>query len=733
VKGLNLVSRRAVPMFRVLCLMLLTVFVAVACVRTEFFTNRYAIGHDTMTYVNARGISHGWNFSNFATELRTPGYSLFFFFVTFGEIPNPDVIKASFCGSSVFQASGACDTIPTESEVVVRAEPILYHYSSRTDMLFERVSLLSRSMFVISVLFLYVTLSYWINPLLAAVSVAAVWVYFDPTANFTALNVLQTESLFPTLTFFYLAFTLMYLRTRSGGWLFLASLTAIYIFFVRPAFLYIPVLHLGWVLYLLVFRPQKVFSLSNCALLATAFVWVFWLSPTHFFTLADFVSRLARVGMFSDERTIDCIKDADIKVVLSTYLKSIYSDESLKDAASAISNDLDRYYYIGINNLYRLDVRSHPIYKIDAIKSYLDSRGLIPESLILKMVDEAGRCNFWRSAKFFGLVTAMTLGLTPQLTPHAPRKFFTYDFMFFIASGVITLALVTLLFSKEYSLASIILVSIGTYLLLLFIVALKQGGEGRYLDIAEPTFVLGTAIAVSALIERLPVLFASRRQLSIVTPLCLVFLALGTITHWTRPFDNIFFTADSLSAPSSGLWIRSATYGGNCRARSGNATGHLAAACSSLSSCDYVVDVERLHDPAPGCRKDYVAEFSCAPDTKIWRKELPAEAGLKSHLELSCAPAGAEHPLVGMHINSATYGANCDAKSGNVTEKLRKACEGTDKCGYVVDVHELGDPAPTCLKDFRVEYACPADDIPRTKSLPAEAGFGSHLDLTCEK
>ena len=92
----------------------------------------------------------------------------------------------------------------------------------------------------------------------------------------------------------------------------------------------------------------------------------------------------------------------------------------------------------------------------------------------------------------------------------------------------------------------------------------------------------------------------------------------------------------------SGLNIGSATYGGNCGARSGNATADIAKSCNGRSVCHYVVDVERLRDPAPRCGKDFVVEYSCAPDTTRVRKDLPPEAGLGSRLDLDCSSNAAQ-------------------------------------------------------------------------------------------
>jgi hypothetical protein len=193
----------------------------------------------------------------------------------------------------------------------------------------------------------------------------------------------------------------------------------------------------------------------------------------------------------------------------------------------------------------------------------------------------------------------------------------------------------------------------------------------------------------------------------------------------------------------SGLNIRAATYGASCGAPSGNATEDIAKSCNGRADCSYVVDVERLRDPAPGCGKDFQVEYSCAPDTTLVRKQLPAEAGLKSQLQLRCT-AGSEQasmsgatmsdPTVdsGLNIRAATYGGNCGAPSGNATKDLANSCNGRADCNYIVDVERLRDPAPGCGKDFQVEYSCAPDSALLRKELPGEAGLKSQLRLSCQ-
>ena len=204
----------------------------------------------------------------------------------------------------------------------------------------------------------------------------------------------------------------------------------------------------------------------------------------------------------------------------------------------------------------------------------------------------------------------------------------------------------------------------------------------------------------------------------------------------------------------AGVSLISATYGGNCGARRGNATQALLTACNGKASCDYTVDVAKLGDPAGGCPKDFAAEYACMPGGGPHKAVVPGEAGLGSHVLLDCAfaaaPANAttesatrtgpalpiappppQPAATGIDILSATYGENCGGKHGNATKALLAACNGRESCDYTVDVVKLGDPANGCGKDFTADYACRPGDQPHKAALPGEAGLGSHALLTC--
>lgn len=88
-------------------------------------------------------------------------------------------------------------------------------------------------------------------------------------------------------------------------------------------------------------------------------------------------------------------------------------------------------------------------------------------------------------------------------------------------------------------------------------------------------------------------------------------------------------------APQSGIGVLSATYGGNCGRPEGNVTAHLAGACNGKSSCGYSVDYKVIGDPAPGCKKDYVAKWKCGGGSEQTTR-AEAEAGFGTQLSLIC-------------------------------------------------------------------------------------------------
>ena len=83
------------------------------------------------------------------------------------------------------------------------------------------------------------------------------------------------------------------------------------------------------------------------------------------------------------------------------------------------------------------------------------------------------------------------------------------------------------------------------------------------------------------------------------------------------------------------IQIVSATYGLNCGAPQGNATSHITRMCSSaITKCDYLIDVNALGDPKPGCAKAFEVQFQCSGGA-TQTVSAPAEANTRT-VTLQC-------------------------------------------------------------------------------------------------
>jgi hypothetical protein len=88
--------------------------------------------------------------------------------------------------------------------------------------------------------------------------------------------------------------------------------------------------------------------------------------------------------------------------------------------------------------------------------------------------------------------------------------------------------------------------------------------------------------------------------------------------------------------PSGLIKLESATYGGNCGARQGNATAVVRKHCDGRNGCKFVVDMAELGDPANGCSKDFTVKWTCDRPGTLNTLTLPPEAGFKSVASLLC-------------------------------------------------------------------------------------------------
>ena len=82
-------------------------------------------------------------------------------------------------------------------------------------------------------------------------------------------------------------------------------------------------------------------------------------------------------------------------------------------------------------------------------------------------------------------------------------------------------------------------------------------------------------------------------------------------------------------------------------------------------------------------------------------------------------------------VISGTYGRNCNAKAGNATAPLSKACDGHGSCDFSIDTTALEDPAPSCNKDFAAEWKCGSGNAVYSAALSSLTGKNDKLRLGC--
>ena len=98
---------------------------------------------------------------------------------------------------------------------------------------------------------------------------------------------------------------------------------------------------------------------------------------------------------------------------------------------------------------------------------------------------------------------------------------------------------------------------------------------------------------------------------------------------------------------------------------------------------------------------------------------------------VSPVSAATSTEIVTIKVVTGTYGRNCNAKPGNATAPLSKACDGHGSCDFIIDTAVLEDPAPACSKDFAAEWKCGSSNAIYSAALSSLTGKNDKLHLSC--
>jgi len=102
-----------------------------------------------------------------------------------------------------------------------------------------------------------------------------------------------------------------------------------------------------------------------------------------------------------------------------------------------------------------------------------------------------------------------------------------------------------------------------------------------------------------------------------------------------RAMAAIFMLMCASHADARTIIVISATYGANCGAPAGNATGDLVRQCDGRDTCQYMPDQRSLSDSAPSCRSDLQADWRCS-SSELHTAMLSPGANADSTLVLTC-------------------------------------------------------------------------------------------------
>jgi hypothetical protein len=466
-----------------------------------FFSRGSMISNDTRTYVNTPGLAAGFSLSNFESEIRTPGLSLFLAAATLGKLPRLNAVIRVRCDESIFEKGPPCDQIiaPEPDDIAVRKPPVVFFYSRATARQFQQVITSAKILLIASFAALYFAMTMWLDPILAAAVGAALWRLSVPTAP-SELEVVMTECLFPALLFLYAAAAMASLSFRSIIWPLLASALVFFIFIVKPSLIYIVAIQIVLLAWLGWQRTLWAAIVAGVPLLL-GFGWFLLFSPTNYLSETNSLSEALRVAILSDETTVACLPDADSKVIIRAYMYSAYFSPRMPPL-DTIHNDVDRYFALGQANAYRLELPLHPIYSDPSIKPYLTKEGLLSSNKIRGAMHEAMACNWRRDLKFAALISQMVLGLLPPSTPSISQRFFFAPYFFWLSIATLFAALFLTILQGDIRRTAIIIGLAAIHVFYVVVVAFKQGGESRYIMVTEPAFALAFLFAAAFLLER---------------------------------------------------------------------------------------------------------------------------------------------------------------------------------------------------------------------------------------
>jgi hypothetical protein len=110
-------------------------------------------------------------------------------------------------------------------------------------------------------------------------------------------------------------------------------------------------------------------------------------------------------------------------------------------------------------------------------------------------------------------------------------------------------------------------------------------------------------------------------------------------------------------------------------------------------------------------------------------QSAPAAPATIPVIQQSGAAATADKPTI--KVISGTYGHNCNAKAGNATAPLAKACDDHTACDFAADALAMEELVPSCSRDFSAEWKCGIGGTVYSATLPATAGKNEKLHLVC--